>query len=126
MLRGVRRFGNGAITHSVVMRSKSGTVRYIEAHHNFATKTWAAAWYMDGGARMHAGDAVLGGFGASLTGRRWVWRAAEDRLGLASPSGWALPEILGRLLAARGIDAGGGGAIFWTRRCARCCRIRRC
>ncbi len=42
MLRGVRRFGDGAITHSLVMRSKSGTVRYIEAHHNFATKTWAA------------------------------------------------------------------------------------
>jgi fructose-1,6-bisphosphatase II / sedoheptulose-1,7-bisphosphatase len=40
MLRGVRRFGAGAITHSIVMRSKSGTVRYIEAHHNFATKTW--------------------------------------------------------------------------------------
>ena len=43
MLRGVRRFGHGAITHSVVMRSKSGTVRYIEAHHNFATKTWTPA-----------------------------------------------------------------------------------
>jgi fructose-1,6-bisphosphatase II / sedoheptulose-1,7-bisphosphatase len=41
MLRGVRRFGGGAITHSMVMRSKSGTVRYIEAHHNFATKTWS-------------------------------------------------------------------------------------
>ena len=41
MLRGVRRFGDGAITHSVIMRSKSGTVRYVEAHHNFATKTWA-------------------------------------------------------------------------------------
>jgi fructose-1,6-bisphosphatase II / sedoheptulose-1,7-bisphosphatase len=40
MLRGVRRFGNGAITHSMVMRSKSGTVRFIEAHHNFTTKTW--------------------------------------------------------------------------------------
>ena len=40
ILRGVRRFGQGAITHSVVMRSKSGTVRYVEAHHNFATKTW--------------------------------------------------------------------------------------
>ena len=40
MLKGVRRFGSGAMTHSVVMRSKSGTVRYIEAHHNFATKTW--------------------------------------------------------------------------------------
>ena len=39
-LRGVHRFGHGATTHSVVMRSKSGTVRYIEAHHNFTTKTW--------------------------------------------------------------------------------------
>jgi fructose-1,6-bisphosphatase II / sedoheptulose-1,7-bisphosphatase len=39
MLRGVRRFPGGAVTHSVVMRSKSGTVRYIEAHHNFRTKT---------------------------------------------------------------------------------------
>jgi len=38
MLRGVRRFGNGAVTHSIVMRSKSGTVRYIEGHHNFALK----------------------------------------------------------------------------------------
>jgi fructose-1,6-bisphosphatase II / sedoheptulose-1,7-bisphosphatase len=41
MLNGVRRFGQGAITHSIVMRSKSGTVRYVEAHHNFETKTWA-------------------------------------------------------------------------------------
>jgi fructose-1,6-bisphosphatase II / sedoheptulose-1,7-bisphosphatase len=40
MLRGVRRFGSGAITHSIVMRSKSGTVRFVEAHHNFTTKTW--------------------------------------------------------------------------------------
>ena len=40
MLKGVRRFGHGAFTHSMVMRSKSGTVRYIEAHHNFETKTW--------------------------------------------------------------------------------------
>jgi fructose-1,6-bisphosphatase II / sedoheptulose-1,7-bisphosphatase len=36
ILRGVRRFGHGAITHSIVMRSKSRTVRYIEARHNFA------------------------------------------------------------------------------------------
>ncbi len=40
MLRGVRRWATGAVTHSLVMRSKSGTVRYVEAHHNFATKTW--------------------------------------------------------------------------------------
>jgi fructose-1,6-bisphosphatase II / sedoheptulose-1,7-bisphosphatase len=43
MLRGVRRSGQVAITHSVVMRSKSGTVRFVEAHHNFATKTWTAS-----------------------------------------------------------------------------------
>ena len=35
MLQGVRRFHSGAITHSMVMRSKSGTVRYVEAHHRF-------------------------------------------------------------------------------------------
>jgi fructose-1,6-bisphosphatase II / sedoheptulose-1,7-bisphosphatase len=40
MLRGVRRYKGGATTHSVVMRSKSGTVRYVEAHHNFERKTW--------------------------------------------------------------------------------------
>jgi fructose-1,6-bisphosphatase II / sedoheptulose-1,7-bisphosphatase len=38
MLKGVRRFPGGAFTHSVVMRSKSGTVRYVEAHHNFRRK----------------------------------------------------------------------------------------
>jgi fructose-1,6-bisphosphatase II / sedoheptulose-1,7-bisphosphatase len=43
MLRGVRRYGHGATTHSIVMRSKSGTVRMIEAQHNFDTKTWVAA-----------------------------------------------------------------------------------
>lgn len=39
MLDGVRRFAGGAKTHSLVMRSKSGTVRYIEAEHNFNRKT---------------------------------------------------------------------------------------
>ncbi len=36
MLRGVRRFKDGAVTHSIVMRSKTGTVRTIETIHNFA------------------------------------------------------------------------------------------
>lgn len=40
MLRGVRRFAGGAKTSSLVMRSKSGTVRYIEATHNFNRKDW--------------------------------------------------------------------------------------
>jgi fructose-1,6-bisphosphatase II / sedoheptulose-1,7-bisphosphatase len=38
MLKGVRRFPGGAFTHSVVMRSKSGTVRLVEATHNFRRK----------------------------------------------------------------------------------------
>jgi fructose-1,6-bisphosphatase II / sedoheptulose-1,7-bisphosphatase len=38
MLKGVRRFAGGAETHTIVMRSSSGTVRIIEAHHNFRIK----------------------------------------------------------------------------------------
>ncbi len=40
MLKGVRRFSGGANTHSVVMRSKTGTVRHIKADHNFDRKDW--------------------------------------------------------------------------------------
>jgi fructose-1,6-bisphosphatase II / sedoheptulose-1,7-bisphosphatase len=40
MLTGVRRFHGGATTHSMVMRSSTGTVRIVEAHHNFERKTW--------------------------------------------------------------------------------------
>ena len=38
MLKGVRRFPGGAFTHSVVMRSKTGTVRRVEADHDFTRK----------------------------------------------------------------------------------------
>lgn len=38
MLEGVRRFAGGATTHSVVMRSKTGTVRHIKAQHFFDRK----------------------------------------------------------------------------------------
>ncbi len=44
MLQGVRRFHGGAATHSMVMRSQSGTVRVIEAHHNFQLKTHYGAF----------------------------------------------------------------------------------
>lgn len=43
MLRGVRRYPGGAKTSSIIMRSKSGTVRRIEATHNFKRKTWVKA-----------------------------------------------------------------------------------
>ncbi len=36
MLRGVRYTGTGAFTHSIVMRSKSGTIRFISTEHHFA------------------------------------------------------------------------------------------
>jgi fructose-1,6-bisphosphatase II len=34
-LGGVQYTGTGAITHSMVIRSKTGSVRYMESHHNF-------------------------------------------------------------------------------------------
>jgi fructose-1,6-bisphosphatase II / sedoheptulose-1,7-bisphosphatase len=40
MLKGVRRYHRGATTQSMVMRSATGTVRLVEAQHNFARKTW--------------------------------------------------------------------------------------
>jgi len=40
MLRGVRRFTHCAVTHSMIMRSRTGTTRIIEATHNFERKTW--------------------------------------------------------------------------------------
>ncbi len=43
MLRGVRRYPGGAKTDTIVMRSKSGTVRRIHATHNFNRKDWIKA-----------------------------------------------------------------------------------
>ena len=40
LLKGVRRFHGGATTQSIVMRSNTGTVRTIDALHNFERKTW--------------------------------------------------------------------------------------
>ena len=38
MLKGVRRCAGGAVTHSLVMRSKTGTIRRIQARHDFIRK----------------------------------------------------------------------------------------
>ena len=37
-LKGVRFRTQGALTQSVVMRSETGTIRYIDAEHNFRQK----------------------------------------------------------------------------------------
>ena len=39
MLDGVRRFAHRAVTHSIIMRSKTGTVRRIQTEHNFEIKS---------------------------------------------------------------------------------------
>ncbi|HSU03960.1 MAG TPA: single-stranded-DNA-specific exonuclease RecJ [Acetobacteraceae bacterium] len=44
------------------------------------------------------------GITRSLSGRRWVWRVGEDRLGLGIAQRAGVPEVVGRLLATRGID----------------------
>lgn len=38
MLRGVKKTATGAVTQSIIMRSQTGTVRFIEAEHNFERK----------------------------------------------------------------------------------------
>ena len=40
LLRGIRITRAGATTQSIVMRSKSGTVRLVEARHDFSRKPW--------------------------------------------------------------------------------------
>jgi single-stranded-DNA-specific exonuclease len=43
----------------------------------------------------------------SVTGRRWVLRQSNERAALALSQRFAIPEIVGRVMAARGIDLDG-------------------
>ena len=52
--------------------------------------------------RTGAGDDFLG-VGRSFTGKCWRVRLADERLGMALAQRLALPEIIGRVLAGRGI-----------------------
>lgn len=40
----------------------------------------------------------------SITGRRWLWQQGEDRIAQDIAQRFHLPDVLGRLLAARGAD----------------------
>lgn len=40
----------------------------------------------------------------SLSGRRWVWRPSDARIAAGLSQRLALPELIGRLLSARGVD----------------------
>jgi single-stranded-DNA-specific exonuclease len=48
-------------------------------------------------------DACVLAVARSATGRRWIWRHADARTGLAIAQRLNLPELVGRLLAARGV-----------------------
>ena len=48
----------------------------------------------------------------SLTGRRWRARSSDERAGLALTQKSGLPEIVGQVLAARGVDLDGLGAFL--------------
>ena len=50
-----------------------------------------------------AEPALALGIARSATGRRWIWRQGEARTGLAIAQRLGLPELVGRLLAARGV-----------------------
>ncbi|MDR3520494.1 MAG: single-stranded-DNA-specific exonuclease RecJ [Acidocella sp.] len=54
---------------------------------------------------MVAGLSFLTALGVeqSLTGRRWVWRPVEERIGQAIAQQLGVPELVGRLLAGRGV-----------------------
>ncbi|MBT4908186.1 MAG: hypothetical protein HON62_14985, partial [Rhodospirillaceae bacterium] len=51
--------------------------------------------------KMSEGDVIVA---KSVTGRRWVMRGADDRAGLALSQRLGLPDVVGRVMAARGID----------------------
>lgn len=48
-------------------------------------------------------DAPVLGVARSVTGRRWVWRPSDPRIGMGIAQRLNVPEMVGRLLAARGI-----------------------
>jgi hypothetical protein len=50
-----------------------------------------------------AQSAVALGVAQSATGRAWSWRATDERAGLMLAQRLDIPELVGRLLAARGI-----------------------
>lgn len=55
-----------------------------------------------------ASDAAFLGVGRSITGRRWRSRGDDERLALALAQRLDVPDLIGRVLAARGVSAEDG------------------
>ena len=88
MLSGVRRFRGGVVTHSIVMRSKTGTVRVIEAEHYLQRKTCgrAALRAPEPGAWRDAAGTLF--VDRSVSGRRWRCGETTRRPRWRSASAW--------------------------------------
>ena len=54
----------------------------------------------------------LPGVERGLSGRRWVWRTGEDRIAFGIAQKLEVPEIVGRLLAARGVGIDAAAAFL--------------
>ena len=68
------------------------------------------------GVALPAAELVLG-VARSATGRRWIWRGGEERAGLertglAIAQRLELPEVVGRMLAVRGIGLDGAASFL--------------
>ena len=84
LLRGVRYIADGAWTHSVVMRSRTGTVRFIEARHRFdrhSTKRSGLADTAIGSIGFPESPAPTTRSPRGLLRRRWAsgWRRLRAR-----------------------------------------------
>ena len=99
MLHGIHREKDGAVTtHTVVMRSASGTVRWIRARH----------WMKVNFPKMNLPPPMLG-VGRSLNGRCWRLRPCDERAALAIAQRHDLPEIAWPdSVRARCVDRCGG------------------
>lgn len=56
-----------------------------------------------------AAEGPVLGVTRSVTGRRWIWRGGDARMGLAIAQRLDLPELVGRMLSARGVGIEAAG-----------------
>ena len=108
-----------AITHSIVMRSRSGTVRFIEAHHSLEQKDLA-------GPRGHRCDGRISylGVSRSLSGRRGCGGPRKTGWLPGSPSNWWCRRSSAGCWRRAG-SASTPPPTSWSRRCGPCCPTRR-
>jgi hypothetical protein len=119
ILPGIKREPGWLTTETILMRSKTGSVRRMTYRTPRNDGVMGAPRAMTGGA-----PARISGVEASLTGRRWIGPSAEeDRLAEAMAQATRLPLPLCAHAGARGV-APRRPRPSWRPRCATCCPTR--